>query len=70
MVEVSTDEAALFFDGRIILSVASLWLFLVVVVVAPFSEVVCKFEARCVSRGILEVNDYELLMAVGWEEKR
>ena len=42
---------------------------LVVVIVAPFREVVCEFEARRVRIGVLEVDDDEALVLVCGEEE-
>jgi hypothetical protein len=35
-----------------------------VIVVAPFSEVVRKLQARCVGVGVLEINDDQLSMFI------
>lgn len=39
------------------------------VVIAPFREVVCEFETRGISRGVLEVDYDELLVVVLGKEE-
>lgn len=41
----------------------------VVVVIAPFGEVICEFEAGGVAGGVFEVDYHELLVCVGGEEE-
>lgn len=41
----------------------------VVIVVAPFCEMVCKLETWCIGGGVFKVDDYELFVGVGWQEK-
>lgn len=66
MVDVGFDEAALFFFGGVVLGVAGVGSNRVVVVVAPFCEVICEFEAAGVGGGVFEVDDDELFVGVGW----
>ena len=40
------------------------------VVIAPFCEMVCKFQAWSIGVCVLEVDDYELLVLVCGEEER
>lgn len=44
MVDIRADEGSLFFKGWVIVGIACPWSGGVVVVVAPFCEVVCEFE--------------------------
>lgn len=69
MIEVSADEAALFGGGGEGFGVADVRGGGVVVVVAPFGEVVGEFEAGGVAGGVFEVDDNELLVCVGGEEE-
>ena len=66
MVEISADKAALFLDGRVVLSITSLGLLLVMIVIAPLRKMVCEFEARCIGGCVFEVDDYELFVGVRW----
>jgi hypothetical protein len=34
------------------------------VIVAPFGKVICELQSGCVGRGILKVNDYQLLVGI------
>ena len=69
MHDIGADEAALFFWARVAGRVAGVGLGGVVVVVAPFGEVVGEFHAGCVGRGVLEVDDDELAVLVVGEEE-
>lgn len=62
MVHVRADERCLLRDGGVVLRLASPGLGRVVVVIAPLSEVVCKFKTGRIGRCVLEVDDYELLV--------
>lgn len=66
MVEIGAHESALFLHRRVVFCITRLRLLLVVVVVAPFREMVCEFETRSVSGCVFEVDDYELFMGVCW----
>ena len=68
--DVGADEAVLFFWAWVAGCVAGVGLRGVVVVVAPFGEVVGEFHAGCVGRGVLEVDDDKLAMFVVGEEER
>jgi hypothetical protein len=59
----------LFFFGGVVVSVAGVRCDGVVVVVAPFCEVVCELKTGGVGGGVFKVNDDELFVRVGWEEK-
>jgi len=41
----------------------------VVIVVAPFCEMVCELETWSIGGSVFEVDDYELLVGVGWQEE-
>ncbi len=68
MQDVAADEALLLFGGWVVVCVAGVGGLRVVVVVAPFGEVVCEFEAAHVGVGVFEVDDDELFVFVGGEE--
>lgn len=70
MVHVSLDEAALLVGSRVPVRPAGMRGGCVVVIVCPFRKVVSKFETGQVGGCVLEVDDYELLVFVGWLEKR
>jgi len=67
---VGANEAILLFGSGVEGRVAEPGHLLIVVVVAPFGEVVGELEARGVCVGVLEVNDNQLLVRVGGQEKR
>lgn len=65
MQDIGANKAALFFGSRICCSIdLPRGRGGIVVVVTPFCEVVCKFEARCVSGSVLEVDHDELFVLV------
>ena len=70
VVDISAHEAGLFLDGRVFRHVTGERVERVVVVVGPFGEVVCEFEAWQVGGGVLEVDDHELFVLVGGLEER
>lgn len=70
MVDVGLDGAALFLRGGVARRVAGVGTGGVVVVVGPFGEVVGELESGKVGRGVLEVDDDELLVLVGGLEER
>ena len=70
MVDVSLDEAVLLLRRRVQLRVARIGGGVRVVVVTPLREVVGELETRDVGRGVLEVDDDELLVLVGRLQKR
>ena len=39
------------------------------IVVAPFCEMVCELETWSIGGSVFEVDDYELLVGVGWQEE-
>lgn len=57
MLNISFEEAVLLFWCGICIRIEGIWLGRIMVVVAPFREVVCEFEAGDVGRGILEVDN-------------
>ncbi len=69
MVHVRFDGAALFLGRGVAGRVAGVGAGGVVVVVGPFGEVVCEFEAGEVGGGVLEVDYYELFVFVGGLEE-
>lgn len=69
MINVGTNKASLLLDGGIIVRVARPWFVGIVVVVAPFREVVCEFQTRGIGGCVLEVDDYELFVCILREEK-
>jgi hypothetical protein len=69
VVDVGADEATLFVRGGVVVLIARVGCDGIVVVVAPFCEVVCEFEAGGVGGGVFEVDDDELLVAVGGEKE-
>jgi len=62
MVYIRTDERFLLFRGRVIIRATSPGFLFVVVVVAPFCEVVCEFKARGIGGCVFEVDDDELFV--------
>lgn len=65
MVNVAPDEAFLFLECGVVVCIARpgcrRW---GMVVVAPFCEMVCEFEAWGVGGGVFEIDDYELFVLV------
>ena len=70
MVDVRLHGTALFLGRGVARCVTGVGAGGVVVVVGPFGEVVCEFETREVSGGVLEVDDHELFVFVGGLEER
>ena len=70
MLNVSLDEAVLFFWGWIALRAAGERDELVAVVIAPFGEVVSEFETGKIGIGVFKVDDDKLFMLVGGLEER
>lgn len=66
VVKVSADKPSLLLHGRIILSIASLRLLLIMVVVAPLREMVCEFQTRGIGGCIFKIDNYELFVGVCW----
>jgi len=66
---VGANEAVLLFGSGVEGCVAEPGHLLVVVVVAPFGKVVGELEARGVCIGVLEVDNDQLLVRVGGQEK-
>ncbi len=52
------------------MSIASVWCDRIVIIVAPFSKVVCELKTGSVSGGIFEVDNNKLFMRVGWKKER
>lgn len=69
MAHIGADETVLFRGRGVEFRLESVGFALVVVVVAPFGEVIGEFEAGEVGVGVFEVNYYEPLVGVGREEK-
>ena len=69
VVDVRADEVTLLFEGWVAVCVACPGFIGIVIVVAPFCEMVGKFKAGGVGGCILEINDYELFVVVCGEEK-
>jgi hypothetical protein len=69
MIDIGAYEAALLLYRRVFIGVACPGFVGIVVIIAPFCEVICELETRSVSRGILKVNDHKLLMGVLWKEQ-
>lgn len=49
--------------------VAGIWGDRIMIVVAPFCEVVCELETRGICGGIFEVDDDKLFVGISWEEE-
>ncbi len=64
MIDVGADESSLLLNVGIILGVAGPRLICIMVIVAPFGKVICELQSGCVGRGILKVNDYQLLVGI------
>lgn len=62
MIDVRTDEPALLFGGWIHSGIAYMRSVRIVVIVAPFREVICEFKTNGVGRCVLEINDDELFV--------
>lgn len=69
MVYVGFDKATLFFFCRVVLGIAGVGSDGVVVIIAPFCEMVCELETRGISGGVFEVDDDKLFVSIGWEEE-
>lgn len=69
MADIGADEASLVVRRWVCGSVAAPGGLLIVVIVAPFGEMIGKFEARGVGRCILKINDDKLLVGVGREQE-
>lgn len=69
MVDITFDETALLLQRRVVFGIACPRFRSVVVIVAPFREMVCEFEARCVGGCVFEVYDDELFVGVLGKEK-
>lgn len=70
MVHVGTDEPFLLFECWIVVCVACPGLLFVVVVIAPFCEVVGEFKAGGVGGGVFKVDDNQLSVRVLGEKER
>ena len=64
MVDVGSNETALFFEGWVSVCVACPRLSRIVVIVAPFSEMVGELKTRSVRGCVLKINDNELSVSV------
>lgn len=70
MINICLDEAPLFLDCRIAIRVTSIGCNGVVIIVSPFGEMVCKFEAYSIGSSVFKIDDNQLLMLVGGLKKR
>lgn len=64
VVDVASDEFALLFEAWIAAGMACPGCSWIVVIVTPFCEVVCEFEAGRVGGCVFEVYDNQLLVVV------
>ena len=64
MHHITPDEAVLLFGRRVSLGIARVARVWMVIVVAPFSEVVRKLQARRSGVGVLEINHDQLSMFI------
>lgn len=64
MIDIAAYKRSLLFHARVPRGVAGPWLSGIMIVVAPLCEVVREFQAGCVGRGILEVDDHKLFVGV------
>lgn len=69
MVDIGFYEAALFFFRRVVVCITGVRRNGVMIIIAPFCEVICELETRGVGGGVFEVDDDELFVGVSWEEK-
>ena len=69
MLDICFEEAVLFLRGRVSFLVEGVGCGRGVVVVAPFGEMVCEFQAGGVGGGVFEVDYDELFVFVGGEEE-
>ena len=65
MIDIRLQEAVLFLRGRVVACIAHVGKCLIMVVVAPFVEVIGKLKASNIGGRVLEVNHDELLVFVG-----
>lgn len=70
MVDIRLDKAALLFYCWVFAGIASVWCYRVVVVVCPLREMVCKLKPGRVCSCVLEIDDNELLVFIGWLQER
>lgn len=68
MPHICSDEPVLLFRSGVGVCIAGVRRGRVVVVVAPFCEVVCEFESWRVGGGVFEIDHYELFVGVGREK--
>jgi hypothetical protein len=68
VIDIAADETALLLERRIQMRIARKGDG-EVVVVAPFSEMVCEFETGGVGRGVFEINDHKLFVRVLGEKE-
>ncbi len=66
MIEICLDESILLLAGRVSARMAGVRDDGVMVVIHPLDKVVGELEAAHIGCSILEVNDNELLVLVGW----
>lgn len=66
VVDVGLEEEFLLVWGWVASRIAAVRRGGVVVVVRPFCEVVCELDAAGVGTCVFEVDDYKLLVRVGW----
>lgn len=64
VLDVCFQKAVLFFFCGVVCLSEGIGSVGVVVVIAPFCEVVCEFEARDVGGRIFKVDDYELFVFI------
>ena len=69
MLHIGFKEAVLLFGCWVSVGVKDIG-FWRVIIITPFSEVICEFEAWDVSGRVLEVNYYQLLVFVCREQQR
>lgn len=64
MVNISFDESTLLLGRGILGGVASMGVDWMMVVVSPLGEMIGEFQPRGVGRGVLEVDDHQLLVFI------
>ena len=64
VIDIGANKTSLFFKRRVSVCIASPGLGRIVVIVAPFCEVVGEFKSGCVCGCILKINDNELSMGI------
>jgi hypothetical protein len=69
VVNIGFDEASLFFFSGVVIGITGVRGDRVVVIIAPFCEMVCELETRCVGGGVFKVDDNKLFVGVGWVEE-